>query len=300
MSFIPSTSSTVRTNWPLIGLEAGAVLFVVGLLALDLNPFVRWYGVDFLDSRVSWWNAAGETLAGAGLLIASLAVIGCVAAIVSRCFRRSPWPYIVGALLVAGTVLWIAPTGLTRNLTAHFEWNAIDGFQVFRLQAGDDSAGSWRESANRLWQEIVAIQIEPILQNYFKANDWQKMNGDEDIIVVRIVPVARPVAIGSGGETLEVPDETPLMQAATEGDTSTAQRLLSAGAAVNTRDQNGQTALIYACRSPKASPALVKLLLTAGADVNVRSRNGYTALLWAQTRNNGEITRLLRRAGARP
>jgi hypothetical protein len=292
--------NTTRTNWPLVGLEVGAVLFVAGLLVLDLNPLVRWYGVDFMDSRVSWWNAAGETLAGAGLLIGCLALVACVAAIVSRCFRRSPWPYIVAALLVVGTVLWISPSGFTHTLSAHFEWNAADGFQVFRLQAGDDSPGSWRDSANRLWQEIVAVQIEPILQNYFKANDWQKMNGEEDIIVVRIVPIARPVAIGSSGETLEVPDQTPLMQAASQGDTSAAQQLLAASAAVNSQDQNGQTALIYACRSPKASAALVKLLLAAGADVNVRSRNGYTALLWAQTRNDGEIIRLLRRAGARP
>jgi hypothetical protein len=299
MSFT-TPQRTSRTNWPLIGLEAGGVLFVAGLLVLDLNPLVRWYGVAFLDSRVSWWNAAGETLAGAGLLIGSLALIACVAAIVSRYFRRSPWPYIVAALLVAGTVLWISPTGITRTVSAHFEWNAADGFQVFRLQGTGDDAGSWREPANRLWQEIVAIQIEPILQNYFKANDWQKMNGDEDIIVVRIVPIARPIAIGSSGETLEVPDQSPLMQAASQGDVSAAQRLLAGGADVNTQDQNGQNALIYACRSPKADPAVVKLLLAAGADVNVRSRNGYTALLWAQTHNDSEIIRVLRRAGARP
>jgi hypothetical protein len=299
MSFT-TPPNTSRANWPLIGLEAGAVLFVVGLLVLDLNPFLRWYGVDFLDSRVSWWNGAGEILAGAGLLIGSLAVVACAAAIVSRCFRRSPWPYIVAALLVAGAVLWISPTGFTRTVNAHFEWNAADGFQVFRLQTWDDTAGSWRESANPLWRQIVAIQIEPLLQNYFRVKDWQKMNGDEDIIVVRIIPIARPVGLGSSGETLEDPNETPLMQAATQGDTSAAQRLLSAGADVNAQDQSSQTALIYACRSPKASVAIVKLLLAAGADVNVRSRSGYTALLWAQTRNDGEIIRLLRRAGARP
>jgi ankyrin repeat protein len=69
---------------------------------------------------------------------------------------------------------------------------------------------------------------------------------------------------------------------------------------VNALDQGGQTALILACQNPKASPDVVKALLAAGADVNLRSRNGYTALTWALARNNGEITRLLRRAGARP
>ncbi|MGB8967363.1 MAG: ankyrin repeat domain-containing protein, partial [Candidatus Sulfotelmatobacter sp.] len=69
---------------------------------------------------------------------------------------------------------------------------------------------------------------------------------------------------------------------------------------VNSLDQSGQTALILACRNPKAIPDVVKALLAAGADVNLRSRTGYTALTWAQVRNNTEVIRLLRRAGGRP
>jgi len=58
--------------------------------------------------------------------------------------------------------------------------------------------------------------------------------------------------------------------------------------------------LILACESPKPSLDVVKALLAANANVNLRSRNGYTALTWALARNNREIIRLLRKAGAKP
>jgi hypothetical protein len=214
-------------------------------------------------------------------------------------------------LLVVCTALWISPAGFSRNLDAHFEWNLADGFSVFRLQAWDEAAGVWRPEGRPIWQSTVEIQIEPLLRGYFRLNDWQRMNGDIGIKVVRIVPIAWPLDLGSGGETLDDPDETELMRAAAQEDLKAVQQLLSVAksaklnavgvnvSSVNALDQTGQTALILACRNPKANPEVVKALLAAGADVNLRSRNGYTALTWAQVRNNNEIGRLLRRAGGR-
>ncbi|MGB8761970.1 MAG: ankyrin repeat domain-containing protein, partial [Candidatus Sulfotelmatobacter sp.] len=139
---------------------------------------------------------------------------------------------------------------------------------------------------------------------------------DIGVKVVRGIPIAWPIELGSGGETLEDPDETDLMRAAAREDLKAVQQLLTAAAGanvntgpnavgvsaqgVNSLDQSGQTALILACRNPKAIPDVVKALLAAGADVNLRSRTGYTALTWAQVRNNTEVIRLLRRAGGRP
>jgi hypothetical protein len=182
------------------------------------------------------------------------------------------------------------------------EWDAADGFSVFHLQGLDDGSRIWRWAGKPVWQSIVEIQIQPLLRGYFKVNDWQKMNGNVAVRVVRILPMAWPVALGSGGETLEDPDETPLMRAAVQEDLKTVQQLLSGTgrANVNALDQGAQTALILACRNPKANPEVIKALLAAGADVNLRSRNGYAALTWARARNNVEVMRLLRRAGARP
>jgi ankyrin repeat protein len=313
----PTAKHIRRTTWAITGLEIGAVLFIVGLMALYLNPYWHFDEGGFLDWRLHWWNTAGEVLIAAGFLIEALALVGLAAVLVSRVAGRRAWPYLVAALLVICTVVWISPTGFTRNLDAHFEWNLADGFNVFRLQVWDEAAGVWRPVGRQGWQSTVGIQIQPLLRGYFKLNDWQKMNGDIGIKVVRIIPIAWPIELGSGGETLEDPDETELMRAAAQEDLKAIQHLLSAptGAngnalglnaskvnapGVNSLDQSGQTALILACRNPKANPEVVKALLAAGADANLRSRTGYTALTWAQVRNNTEVIRLLRRAGGKP
>ncbi|MGA7927742.1 MAG: ankyrin repeat domain-containing protein [Candidatus Sulfotelmatobacter sp.] len=297
------TARRIRpTTWAVAAVEAGAVLFITGLALLYGNPFWHFDERNFLDWRAPWWNTACEVLIAAGLLTEALALVGSAALIVSRCFSRRSWPYLVAALLVGGVVVWISPAGFTRTLDAHFEWNSADGFNAFRLQVWDEGAGIWRPAGNSVWQSIVEIQIQPLLRGYFKMNDWQKMNGDIGVNVVRIIPAAWPIGLGSGGETLEDPDQTPLMRAAARGDLKAVQQLLSAAtrADLNALDQTGQTALILACQNPKAHPDVVKALLAAGADVNLRSRNSYTALTWALARNNVEVSRLLRRAGGRP
>lgn len=307
----PTAKHIRRTTWAITGLEAGAVLFVAGLLVLYLNPFWHFDQGGFLDWRQHWCNIAGEGFIAAGFLIEALALVGLAAVLVSRIAGRRAWPYVVAALLVGCTVVWISPTGFTRNLDAHFEWNLADGFNVFRLQVWDEAAGVWRPVGSPVWQSTVGIQIQPLLRSYFKLNDWQKMNGDIGIKVVRIIPIAWPIELASGGETLEDPDETELMRAAAQEDLKAVQHLLSATTGVNVNsgvnalnvnalDQSGQTALILACRNPKANPDVVKALLAAEADVNLRSRTGYTALTWAQVRNNTGVIRLLRRAGGRP
>ena len=307
----PTAKHIRRSTWAITGLEAGALLFVAGLVVLYLNPYWHFNEGGFLDRRLRWWNIAGETLIAAGFLIEALALIGLVAAVVSRIAGRRVWPYIAAALLVGCTVVWISPAGFTRDLDAHFEWNLADGFNVFRLQMWDEAAGVSRTVGSQAWQSTIGIQIQPVLKGYFKLNDFQKMNGDIGIKVVRVIPIAWPIELGSGGETLDDPDETDLMRSAAREDLRAVQQLLAAATGanmsagvnspgVNSLDQSGQTALILACRNPKANPDVVKALLAAGADVNLRSRTGYTPLTWAQFRKNVEVIRLLRRAGGRP
>jgi hypothetical protein len=278
------------------------MLFLAGLVLLHLNPFWHFDETGFLDWRVHWWNAAADALMAAGLMGGTLAAIALVAAIVSRLANRRPWPYVVAILLVCGVVVWGISEGLTRTVEAYFEWNVADGFEVFRLQVWDDAAGSWQEAGSPLWKRAVGAEIQPLLLGYFKLNDWQKMNGSIGVKVVRIIPMAWPIALGSGGETLEDPDETDLMRAAAKEDLKAVRQWLAAAKAsnVNALDQSGQTALILACQNPKTDVEVVKALLGSGADVNLRSRNGYTALTWAQAHNNTEVSRLLRRTGGRP
>ena len=275
---------------------------MVGLVLLYSNPFWRFDEGGFLDWRMHWWNVASEVLVAAGLFVEAVALIGSVAVLVSRFVGRRSWPYVVAALLVCCGVVWVVAAGVTRDLNARFEWDAASGFSAFGLQESDQGAGMPQPAGNPVWRSIVEIQIQPLLRGYFKVNDWQKMNGNIGIKVVRIVPVAWPIALGSGGEGFEDPDKTALMRAAAQEDLKTVQQLLSGAtrAEVNALDQGGQTALILACENSKANPEVVKALLAAGADVNLRSRNGYAALTWALARNNSEVVRLLRRAGGRP
>jgi Ankyrin repeats (3 copies) len=299
----PAATHNRRTRWALTALEAGAVLFLVGLGALYFNPFWHFDAGGFLDWRVQWWNAGGEILAGAGLVLEALALLGSAAVLVSRYSGKRSWPYFVPLAILLGAVLWILPTGLMRSVNAHFEWNAADGFTSFRLEEGDkEGPTSSLHGVGLVQQSIIEAQIQPLLKNYFKLNDWQKMNGEVPLKVLRIIPIAWPVELGSGGETFEDPDQTELMRAASQEDLAAVQRLLSASVKpeINALDQSGQTALILACENLKASPAVIKALLAAGADVNLRSRNGYTALTWSLARNHTEITRLLRRSGGKP
>ncbi len=298
----PTARHMRRASWAISGLETGVSLFILGLTLLWLNPFWHFDEGGFLDWRVQWWNVAAEVLTGSGFLLTTFALMGAVAVVVSRLSGRRSWPYGVAALLVVCALVWVGPEGFTRNLDAHFEWNSADGFEVFRLQTWDEAASTWRSVGSSALRSIVEVEIQPLLHNYFKLNDWQKMNGDVSVKVTKIVPFAWPVALGSGGDTLEDPDETPLMHAAVQGDLKTVQQLLSGttSAAVNALNQGGQSALILACQNPKTRPDLVKALISAGANVNLRSRNGYTALTWALARNNNEVSRLLRRAGGRP
>src|SRR5271165_1519117 len=195
----PTAKHIRRTTWAITALEAGALLFVVGLGALYINPFWHFDEGGFLDWRLHWWNIAGEALIAAGILIEALALVGLAAVAVSRLAGRRLWPYLVAALLVACTAIWISPAGFTRDLDAHFEWNVADGFNVFRLQAWDEAAAAWHPFGSPAWQSTVGIQIQPLLRGYFKLNDWQKMNGDISIKVARIIPIAWPVELGRGG-----------------------------------------------------------------------------------------------------
>lgn len=96
--------------------------------------------------------------------------------------------------------------------------------------------------------------------------------------------------------------ETPLMLAAKWTSLETIQTLLKAGAAINAKDNQGQTALIYASRAyyepNRDSAPAVRLLLANGARVNDLDGNGRSALIHALNAAQGESVKVLIAAGA--
>src|SRR5262245_30586133 len=85
-----------------------------------------------------------------------------------------------------------------------------------------------------------------------------------------------------------------LLIAIRSGDHSRVQRLLAAGADVNTVDSDGTTALMHSVI--ESDVKLMKLLIDHGAKVNAKNASDSTALMYAAT--NLAKTRLLVDAGA--
>jgi ankyrin repeat protein len=76
-------------------------------------------------------------------------------------------------------------------------------------------------------------------------------------------------------------DSPPLLMAVRNGDHATVQKLLGSGAAPNTADADGTTALMHA--TIESDVRMMALLLDRAADVNAKNSLGSTALLYAAT-----------------
>ncbi len=85
--------------------------------------------------------------------------------------------------------------------------------------------------------------------------------------------------------------------AANAGRLEEVKRLLSAGADINARAENGMTPLILA--SWRGHTKVVELLLREGADVDATTNIGTTALKFATERGQKKVIALLRSHGAR-
>ena len=104
---------------------------------------------------------------------------------------------------------------------------------------------------------------------------------------------------GTDPNTRNQDGETPLMWATYGNALRTARLLLDNGADANLEDPFGGTALTRVASSNFIE--LTTLLIKAGADLNKReTKTGRTALTWAVATNRKEITALLLSNGANP
>ncbi|MEB3328065.1 MAG: ankyrin repeat domain-containing protein [Candidatus Sericytochromatia bacterium] len=89
-----------------------------------------------------------------------------------------------------------------------------------------------------------------------------------------------------------------LAQAAALGDLERARALISHGADLNARDQEGYTPLTWAAQHGRR--AVVEYLLARFAQPNVVDRWGYTPLMWALQQGHTDVAAVLLQQGANP
>ena len=89
---------------------------------------------------------------------------------------------------------------------------------------------------------------------------------------------------------------TPLHLASRKGHTEIVKLLLEHGADANVKNNDGETAFDWA--SYEGHTEIVKLSLEYGADVNVKDNDGNTPLRWASSNGQTEIVKLLLEYGA--
>jgi ankyrin repeat protein len=114
-------------------------------------------------------------------------------------------------------------------------------------------------------------------------------SGDESLVALLLAKDASPSATAR-----RWPDDgwTPLMIAAAAGNKAIVDKLLVAGAAVDTRNAKGRTALMFAAWYGRAP--VVSALLAAGADPTIRDAGGLTPLVLAELYGDSESIRSLR------
>jgi ankyrin repeat protein len=91
-------------------------------------------------------------------------------------------------------------------------------------------------------------------------------------------------------------NETPLIWAVSEGYHDIAVTLIEAGADLDAKNSDGNTALLRAACENR--PELASVLIKVGAKLDVQNNDGYSALILAKRRDNKAIVDRLLAAGA--
>ena len=149
-----------------------------------------------------------------------------------------------------------------------------------------------RASANHL-PELVAYLFEHG-DVWRGAEDWKAINFAatwQGDEAIRLL-----CAHGADPDTRDSDGRTPLMRACRKGHTPSVQALLDAGADPNLVDADGLIALMYAAQKTKVDN--VQLLLDRGADPSVRDKLGRSALDVAQEAGRTKVVKALEAAAS--
>ena len=145
-------------------------------------------------------------------------------------------------------------------------------------------------AARKLLRESPRDAVKQMAVDGTTALHWAVYYDDADM-------VDRLVSAGADVNARNDYGATPLSQAAVVGNVRVLKRLLGAGADVESANADGQTALMVLSRSSNVEAA--KLLLKRGAKVDTREAwREQTALMWAAAEGQPAMVKLLIENGA--
>jgi ankyrin repeat protein len=142
-------------------------------------------------------------------------------------------------------------------------------------------------------KSVFLLVLLLIFSTYIQAETFQSICKDGSVD-----DVAKALKDGGDINSLSKDLQTPLIQASTYNEPEVVKFLIEAGAGVNVKDENGKTALMYACEA-NTEVEVVRVLIRKHADVNAKTNTGKTALMYACENNpNIKIVSALIEAGA--
>jgi hypothetical protein len=182
----------------LAAIGGGIMLFAFGLAILHFNPYWRSEpdlpGV--IDHRVYPWNGTGHFVSALGLLSIFATAAYTVTLALSRQFITKWLYWSAVALVICCVTAWLAMNGVL-HYNASFHWDSSAGVTAFKVVLPPE------EWPNPLWQQIVRWQIEPELNGYLGGGrTLERTDGEVEVTVLKIIPIATPTALGSDGEVL--------------------------------------------------------------------------------------------------
>ncbi|MEQ1582268.1 MAG: ankyrin repeat domain-containing protein [Steroidobacteraceae bacterium] len=167
----------------------------------------------------------------------------------------------------------------------------------FLLKQGADPSRVDAEGRSALWYatqtgsvDVARLLVRPENQNLDDKQGISPLlaaasDGQTEIVALLLANGVSPNANGRNGAS-------PLFVAAANGHAAAVQRLLAAGATANATGAFGNTALIVATRNGHAP--IVKLLLAAGANRQLRNTDGNSATDIANALGHVEVEALLK------
>ena len=209
---------------------------------------------------------------------------------------------------------WASSKAREEGIRALFE--AVyrdDGEAIGRLIAAGVSADSIRRGGDSaLWVAVNLRKLQAVRAllaggatvdegKLFYGSNHRLLKGNKTLLMQAADRIEADSSAMSREEFLAAGREFRRLRPSPEPDLDQpkiVRLLLAAGAPLNSRDDDGKTALIYA--SSFGSPETVDVLLAAGAEVNSRSKYGVTALHVASKRGDIAIVRALLNSGADP